>query len=158
MLSAPTPHPPFSLMGWKEVCSRWVGWGARKDRNLRGRRERNFSTRSARRRLREPLCSPQIHSPLGPFLHRVESWTGRKYRDSHGLRSTGRQKYYLPPNSRHERCRRARSRNFRRKCRRETNNSRTPRGYVASSFGRRGMVVRWVGRIILQAGALRSKG
>ena len=158
MLLAPNQHPPFSLIGCKDTCSCWVGWCARKDQNLRGRRERNFSTRSARRRLRELLCSPQIHSPLGPFLHRVESWTGRKYIDGHGLRLTGRQKYYLPPNSRHERCRRARSRNFCRKCRRETNNSRTPRGYVALSFGRRGMVIRWVGEIILRAGTLRSKG
>ena len=158
MLLAPNQHPPFSLMGCKNACSCWVGWCARKDCNLRGRRERNFSTRSARRWLREPLCSPQIHSPLGPFLHRVESCTGRKYRDGQRLRSTGRQKYYLPPNSHRERCRRARSRNFCRKCRRETNNSRTPRGHVALLFRRWGVVVRWFGRISPQSSALRSEG
>ena len=89
-------------MGCKEVCSRWVGWCARKDCNLRGRRERNFSTRSARRWLREPLCSAQIHSPLGPFSRWVESWNGGKCLDGHGLRSTGREIFFTPPNSHRE--------------------------------------------------------
>ena len=78
-----------SEMSCKDVCGRWVGWCDRKDCNLRGRQERNFFTRSARRWLREPLCSAEIHSPLGPFSRRVESLTGGNCLDGHGLRSTG---------------------------------------------------------------------
>ena len=137
----------FSPAGWKEVCICLGGWGARRDRNLRGRRGRGSSTRSARRRLQEPPCSPEFL-----FASRSVSLPGRELdwpemsRRSR-LAIDGSPTNSAPQNSRRERCRRARSRNFRRKCRRETNNSRTPRGHVASSFPRRGMVVQWVGTI-----------